>query len=101
VAGTYTSEAQKLLLMTTATVLYRLKPHLSAVRQRKSPGRKKGQGAYDDGAAIGNMCRLVEEEGVNPWSAAGQSVELADQRNPDAVAITKRLDGKYRRLSKN
>ena len=98
VGGAYTSKAQVWLLMTTATVLYRLKPHLSAVRHRKKPGRKPGQGEYNDLPAIEKMHSLVTQDGLSVWAAAQHATHLADQRNPEADTITRRIDKKYRKL---
>ena len=41
VAGTYSSFAQRLLLMTTATALYRLAPHLADAKPKRKTGPKK------------------------------------------------------------
>ena len=92
----YCGYAQPLLLMTTATVLYRLKPHLSAVRQRKKPGRKAGQGRYDDVAAIKEISRLVAQEGMNGYKAAWEAEHLADPRCTTIQQKVKRIYDKYR-----
>ena len=98
VAGNYTSLAQWRLLMTTATALYRLSPHLSTARRGK-PGRKTGQGAREDGEALAEMARLINEKGSNEWAAARDSVHLADQRGtPDVHQRTKRIYNTYRRV---
>ena len=97
VYGKYSSLAQFRLLMTTATALYRLKPHLAAVRSRKTPGRKPGQG-YKDDKAIKEMRRLVTKAGLSPWKASQHVVPLADQRNPEAIPTARRVYGKYKKL---
>ena len=98
VAGNYTSLAQWRLLMTTATALYRLSPHLLTARRGK-PGRKTGQGAREDGEALAEMARLINEKGSNEWAAARDSVHLADHRGtPDVHQRTKRIYNTYRRV---
>ena len=94
------TEAQRRTLIVVATVLSRLAPHLAAV-QRKKPGRLKGQGACDDDNALDKMRRLVTEKSVSVWAAAQASVEKADQRNPVADTIARRIDKKYRKLYPN
>ena len=92
----YIGAAQPRLLMTTATALYRLKPHLAAVRLRKPPGRKPGQGAYDDSAAIEEMRRLVLEEGLTPWAAAWRANHLGGPATTTDQKV-KRIYDKYRK----
>ncbi len=100
VSGVYSSLAQIRLLMTTATALYRLKLHLAAVRPRKTPGRKPGQG-YKDDKAIKKMRRLVIKDKLSPWKASQHVVHSADQRNPDPIAIARRVYRKYQKLYQN
>ena len=74
VAGDYQGLAQPRLLMTTATVLYRLAPHLANAKPVRRQGRKKGT-VLDDSEAVAKARELVKE-GVSNRQAALQAVAL-------------------------
>ncbi len=87
-SGRYIGEAQRLLLLTTATALYRLAPHLA----KAGPVRKEGRTKLDDDAAVAKARELVRL-GDTKWAAANK-VEHFAARGTTPGANVRRVYGK-------